>query len=187
MSKAQMKFWLAIFLSGFANATFAVGLANYVAIGLGNTLAEVNGSAGQNASSSAGYRIVAGSQVYPMFGVEAEYVDLGQFANSNSNIAARGLGISGVLTLPVTSMFSIYGRAGYARMETSVTPFPGSVVTTPLSDSLADLTLGYGIQIDIAPNASIRWAWERYPSSQLAGSFTNIIYMNSSGLLIFRF
>ena len=96
------------------------------------------------------------------------------------------MGISGVLTMPLTSMFSIYGRAGYARIETTSTPLAGSVAT-PLSDTMAGLTLGYGIQIDLAPNASLRLSWDRYKSSTLADSFTDRVDMNSSGLLIFRF
>ena len=187
MTKAQSKFVIAAIFAGLAKVTFAAGLTSYVGVGLGNTSAEVSGPSGQVTTSGAGFRVVAGNQISPLFSVEAEYVDLGQFANATSNIAANGLGISGVLTMPVMGMFSLYGRAGYARIQTTVTPFTGTVATMPLSDTVAGMTLGYGIQMDIAPNASIRLAWDRYKSSALAGPFTDRVDMNSSGLLIFRF
>jgi opacity protein-like surface antigen len=186
MSNAQFRFVIAVFFSCLTKVTFAAGLTSFVAVGLGNTTAEVNSPSGQVTASGSGYRLVAGNQVSQLFSVETEYVDFGQFANSTSKIAAKGLGISGVLTMPLTSMFSIYGRAGYARIETTSTPLAGSVAT-PLSDTMAGLTLGYGIQIDLAPNASLRLSWDRYKSSTLADSFTDRVDMNSSGLLIFRF
>jgi len=185
MRNAQAKFVLAVMFSCLAKVSCAAGLTSFAGIGLGNTTAEISGTNGQAASSGAGYRIVAGNQVSSLFSVEAEYVDLGQFATATSNIAAKGLGIAGVLTMPVTGMFSIYGKAGYARIETIVSPL--SAATTAQSDAVAGMALGYGIQIDVAPNASIRLAWDRYKSSVLAGSFTDRIDMNSSGLLILRF
>lgn len=187
MSKAQLRFVIAAIFSCLAKASFAVGFTSFVAVGLGNTTAQVNGPAGQITSSGSGYRLVAGNQVSQLFSVEAEYVDLGQFANATSKIAVKGVGISGVLAVPLSTMFSIYGRVGYARTETTATPQAGAAVTTPLADTLAGLTLGYGIQIDLAPNASLRLSWDRYKSSTLADSFTDRVDMNSSGLLIFRF
>jgi opacity protein-like surface antigen len=185
MLKFHFKFVLATVFSCVAKFAFAVGLTNFVGVGLGNTYANVDSPSGQITTSSTGYHFVAGSQINPMFAVEAEYFDLGQFANTNSNVAAKGMGVSGLLTMPVSGMFSIYGRAGIARVETTVTPT--AMPTTALSDTVVGLSYGYGIQADVAPNASICLSWDRYKSSTLAGPFTNRIDMNSSALLIFRF
>jgi hypothetical protein len=84
-------------------------------------------------------------------------------------------------------MFSVYGRAGIARLETTVVPTSGNAPTTPLSDTVAGLSYGYGIQADVAPNASICLSWDRYKSSALAGPFTNRVDMNSSVLLVLRY
>jgi len=187
MTKAHFKFVTFAVLACLTKATFAAGLTSFVGFGLGNTYANVNGPDGQMTPSSTGYHFVAGSQISPMFGIEAEYADLGQFAVTNSTIGAKGMGVSGLLTLPVSGMLSIYGRAGIARIETTVTPTAGTVPTTPLSDSIVGLSYGYGVQVDVAPNASICLSWDRYKSSVLAGPFTDRIDMNSSGLLIIRF
>jgi opacity protein-like surface antigen len=187
MRNTQFRIILSAVLLGFVNPGQAVGMANYVGIGLGNTTAQVSGLTGQVAASGAGYRLVAGSQIAQTLSVETEYVDLGSFAGPTSNISAKALGVSGVLTMPVSGMLSIYGKAGLARVETTVAMHGGLVPTTPLSDAVVGMTIGYGFQIDIAPNASIRLAWDRYKSSAYAGPFTDRIDMNSSGLFILRF
>lgn len=184
MTVAKLRLVSAAIFFGLAKVTFAAGLTSYVGVGLGNTTAEVSGASGQFTASGAGYRVVAGNQISPIFSVETEYVDLGQFSSASANVAAKGLGISGVLTMPVAGMFSIYGRGGYARIETTATSLSGGAMQT---DAVVGMTLGYGIQMDIAPNASIRLAWDRYKSSTMTSSFTDRIDMNSSGLLIFRF
>lgn len=186
MGNVQFKVVLAAVFSLFANATLAAGLTSFVGLGLGNTTAEVPGSSGQVTASGAGYRLIAGSQINPMFSFEAEYVDLGQFTDATSNVAAKGLGVSGVLTMPVSGMFSIYGRGGLARIETTVIPLANTPATLQ-SDTVVGLTIGYGIEADVAPNASLRLSWDRYKSSVLAGTFTDRINMNSSAMLIYRF
>lgn len=187
MTKAKMRFLTVITFFCVTNVTFAAGLTNFVGVGLGNTSVEENTHSGQVTTSSTGYHIIAGSQINPMFAVEAEYADLGQFTGATSNVAAKGMGISGLLTLPVSGIFSVYGRAGVARIETTVTPTGGIAPTTLLSDTVVGISYGYGVQIDVAPNASICLSWDRYKSSTLAGPFTNRINMDSSGLLILRF
>jgi opacity protein-like surface antigen len=187
MSSTHLSIILAVVFLGITNSGQAVGMASYVGIGLGNTSAEVDGTSGQVTTSGAGYRLVAGSQIAQTLSVETEYVDLGTFAGPNFNVSAKALGVSGVLTMPVTGMLSIYGKAGLARVETTVAMHAIAASTTPLSDAVVGMSLGYGIQIDVAPNASIRLAWDRYKSSALAGPFTDRVNMNSSGLFILRF
>ena len=187
MSIAILRRVSAVLFCLMAQATFAAGLTSFVGLGLGNTTAEVPGSSGQVTASGAGYRIVAGSQINPMLSLEAEYVDLGQFTDATSNVSAKGLGASGVISMPISGMFSIYGRGGLTRIETTVSPLVGSNAVLPQSDTVVGVSWGYGIQADIASNASLRLSWDRYKSSVLAGTFTNRIDMNSSALLIYRF
>jgi opacity protein-like surface antigen len=187
MLKYRCKFVMAAIISCATNLTFAAGLTSFVGVGLGNTYANIDSPSGQMTTSSTGFHFVAGSQINPMFALEAEYFDLGQLPITNAYVAAKGMGVSGLLTLPITGMLSIYGRAGFARLETTVTLGAGVTPTTPLSDTVVGLSYGYGIQADVAPNASICLSWDRYKSSALAGPFTNRIDMNSSALLVFRF
>src|ERR1035437_9035772 len=142
MIKALLRFIFGAAVACLANVTFAAGMANFVGVGLGNTTAEVNGSPGQVTTSGAGYRIIAGNQIAQIFSVEAEFVDLGQFPTATSNVAAKALGISGVLNYPIMGIFAVYGRAGLARVETTVTPLAGFVPGTPLSDTVVGLSLG---------------------------------------------
>ena len=187
MTTTQLKYILAAVFFSFAQMAFAAGLTSFVGLGLGNTTAEVAGSSGQVTTSGAGYSLIAGSQINQMLSIEAEYVDLGTFTDAASTVAAKGLGASGVLTLPLTGMFSAYGKAGITRIETTASPLLGSSSTTVASDAVVGLSYGYGIQVDFAQNASLRLCWDRYKSSVLAGTFTDRIDMNSSALLIYRF
>ncbi len=187
MTQAKLRFVLAIMCSCFTKVTFAVGLTSFIGLGLGNTTADVSSPSGQATTSGAGYGLVAGSQISPIFAVEAEYVNLGSFSDATSNVAATGLGMSGVLTMPLTGMLSAFGKVGMARIETTVSPLAGSSSTTVAPDAVVGLSYGYGIQLDMAPNASLRLSWDRYKSSTLAGTFTDRVNMNSSALLIYKF
>lgn len=189
MTKTQTpsRLVVAIALCCLGPMASAAGMTSFVGVGVGNTSANVPGSSGQVSSSSSGYRLVAGNLISPALSVEAEYIDLGEIAGSSTKIAAKGLGISGLFVMPVTEMFSVYGRAGLARIETTVSSLPGSTPITPVYDTTVGLTLGYGIQADISPNASLRISWDRYKCSALASSPTDRIDMNSSALMIFRF
>jgi len=186
MGKAQFRLASIVFFCLFNQATFGAGLTSFVGVGVGNTYTSFDSPSGQVNSSSTGYHFIAGSQINPMFAVEAEYVDLGEYSAATYTVGAKGLGISGLLTLPVSGMFSVYGKAGLTRLETTVTQTTGTV-STPLSDTVVGISLGYGIQADVAPNVSLFLCWDRYKSSALAGPFTDRINMNSSGLLVYRF
>ena len=49
------------------------------------------------------------------------------------------------------------------------------------------MTLSYGVQLDVSPNATLRISWDRYKASALAGAFTDRVDMKRAALLIFKF
>jgi opacity protein-like surface antigen len=174
----------AMLLACCSNAAFA----GYVGIGFGDTAADIASSSGQNINyTSTGMRLVAGNQISPYLSVEAEYIDLGKFTSDKASIAAKGLGLSGLLALPMSTSFSLFGKAGLARIETTATANPGSVLSAIASDSRIGLTLSYGVQLDVSPNATLRISWDSYKASALVGPFTDRVDMKSAALLIFKF
>jgi len=187
MKKARLTIASAVIFASLSKLTFAAGLSSFMGVGLGNTYADILSATGPSMASSSGYRLIAGNQITQHLSVEAEYIDLGTFTLSGSQVAAKGLAISGVMLMPMTTIFSAYGKAGLARVETLATALPGSAVPVITSDAIVGVTLGYGMQIDVAPNASLRLSWDRYKSATLASSFTDKIDMKSAALLIFRF
>jgi len=187
MNKARLTIASAVIFASLSKLTFAAGLSSFMGVGLGNTYADIPGANGPTMASSSGYRLMVGNQITQHLSVEAEYIDLGTFTLSDSQVSAKGLAISGVMLIPITTMFSAYGKAGLARIETLVTALPGSTAAVPNSDAIVGVTLGYGVQADVAPNASLRLSWDRYKSATLASSFTDRIEMRSAALLIFRF
>lgn len=174
----------ATLLAGFSNAAFA----GYAGIGFGDTAAAIASASGQNINyTSTGMRLLGGNQISQYWAVEAEYIDLGKFTSDKASIAAKGLSISGLLAIPMSTSFSIFGKAGFARIETTATANPGSTLTTIASDSRIGLTLGYGLQLDVTPNATLRLSWDRYKCPALTGPFAERVDMKSAALLIFKF
>ena len=186
-SIAGLNIAAAVFFSLLTKTTLAAGLTSFLAVGLGNSSAKIPSQAEPITSSGAGYRLIAGNQISQYLSAEAEYIDLGEFTVSRAKFSAKGLGVSGVLTIPVSEIFSVFGKAGLARIQTTATPLPGAASTVMMSDTLIGVTLGYGVQIDIAPNTSLKLTWDRYKSATLANAFTDRIDMNSAALLIFRY
>ena len=184
MNKNQIGLVVATVFTCLANPAFAA----YLGVGMGDTAADIANSSGQVInSSSTSFRLLAGSQISQYLSVEAEYIDLGKFTNDTASIAAKGLGISGVIAAPMADSFSIFGKIGLARIESTATANQGSVLTGLASDTRIGLTLGYGVQIEMAPNAIVRISWDRYKCSALVGPFADRVDVKSAAALIFKF
>jgi opacity protein-like surface antigen len=184
MNKNWMKFAVATLLSCLANTAAAA----YFGIGFGDTAADVSIASGQIINySSTGLRLVGGNQISQYLAVEAEYIDLGKFTTSTSSITAKGLGLSGLLSMPVSTSISIFGKAGFARIETTATANPGAALTTRDSDTRIGTLLGYGVTLDIAANASVRVSWDKYKTSTLAGPFTDQVDSKTTAVLLFKY
>jgi len=187
MKNARVTIASAVVFASLSKLTFAAGLSSFMGVGLGNTYADIPSANGPATVSSSAYRLIAGNQIGKYLSVEAEYIDLGTFTLSAAQVTAKSLAISGVMLMPMSTTFSAYVKAGLARVETRISALPGSTTAIPSSDAIVSVTLGYGVQADIAPNASLRLTWDRYKSATLASSFTDRIDMKSAALLIFRF
>jgi opacity protein-like surface antigen len=162
--------------------------AAYFGVGFGDTAADMTSSSGQAINySSTGIRLVGGNQISQYLAVEAEYIDLGKFTSETSSIAAKGLGISGLLAMPVSTSIAVFGKAGFARIETTATANPGTTLTTRDSDTRIGLSLGYGVTLDVAANASVRVSWDRYKTSALAGPFTDRVDSKTTVVLLFKY
>lgn len=184
MNRNKIGFAAATLLACFASSASAA----YFGIGFGDTSADMTNTAGQIINySSSGLRLVGGNQISQYLAVEAEYLDLGKFTGDTVSVAAKGVGLSGLLSIPVSTSLSVFGKAGFARIETTATANSGAALATRDSDTRIGTLLGYGVTLDVAANASIRISWDRYKTSAIAGPFTDRVDSKTAAVLLFKF
>lgn len=124
------------------------------------------GSIGQSdlgPDTATSFKITGGYQINRNFGVELSYADLGDVDVPTlpgfpaANVGATAFELVAVGKFPVANQFSIYGLAGFARIESEASMFGVSV-----SDTSMELTYGFGVQYDFSRQVGLRAQWQTY-------------------------
>jgi OmpA-OmpF porin, OOP family len=136
----------------------------------GNVVPDLITSVASFDGKDSGYKIFAGYQFNPNFGMEITYVDLGKAQYSGTfgplpvtggSLETTGANFSAVGTIPLNPSFSLFGKLGFfvweqkARDITDEMPFSGK-------DDGQDLSLGVGASLNLTRNVSLRLEWERF-------------------------
>jgi OOP family OmpA-OmpF porin len=108
------------------------------------------------------WNLTAGYKITRNLAVELGYVDLGRFSASGRfggapasiNVDVTGWNVSGVGTLPLNEMFSVYGKFGYFRSEASVGASVAGAVGHGSSNQ-NDITAGIGARYQLTRNVSV--------------------------------
>jgi OmpA-OmpF porin, OOP family len=128
------------------------------------------------------YRISGGYRFSPIFSLEAHYTDLGKYSSESratlvpnagaGTVSAKyktsGFGVDALVSAPLGTGFSIYGRVGLLRAKTEANfTSSGSIFVSPTSrlDVTANTTAysyGIGAQYDINKQIAIRAEGQRY-------------------------
>lgn len=106
-------------------------------------------------SSDTAYGALLGYQYNRNFAVEGEYTDLRRFttaAGVTGKSDVWGLSMLGIA--PLQNRFSVYGKLGIARSNTTTSTATGEQRTAA--------TYGLGGQYDATPMIGLRLSWERY-------------------------
>lgn len=141
---------------GASGPAFAEGLSVGGSVGSSHWQGDgVGGIASDD--SDTGYKLYLGWGFTPNFGLEAGYVDLGEFHGPLGSLKADGAYLDAVGTLPLGLGFSGLGRVGV---------FNGRLRSDRLglgdSDRGSNWKVGLGVQYDFNPKVSLRGEWERY-------------------------
>lgn len=121
-----------------------------------------------------GFKIFGGYQFNRHLAVEGSYFDYGEFparitVNGDQAImTGKATAIGGAVLgiVPVTSWFSLFGKAGLLVTEFEVTAIgPGGVGTASEDDT--GLHIGIGAMFDITRNFGVRAEWERNDEAQI--------------------
>jgi OmpA-OmpF porin, OOP family len=159
----------------FAQAAMAAEDGGYIGGGLGISFTTIkNTSTGvSNTFSSSGPHLLGGYQFNRNFALEGEYFDLGSFNDYPVAIKASGYGVSGVGIIPLGSgRFSLFGKIGLTSVSTTGSAAPGWVLTVPASQTKSGVSVGFGMNYDITPKATLRLSLNSYEYAALADSVT---------------
>ena len=162
----------------------------YAAFGMGDSAVYIGASAGEakykdtpgvlsnRDNKDTGFKVYAGTQINPIFGVEATYFDLGKYTGNSSAFNgatvvptsisgdATAWGLAAVLTAPtnMTSVFGtsfgLFGKLGLVRSRLS-TNVSGLGFASHQKESSTGANFGVGVKYDFAKNFSVRAEWER--------------------------
>lgn len=112
-----------------------------------------------------GYKVGAGIQLTRHFGVEFQYVDLGEVSADipglRADIDAYGLGANLVATLPL-DRFKVYGKIGYHKMETDWKIKLGGSTLAKGDDDSNVTSFAIGGTYALTPQFELLAEFERY-------------------------
>lgn len=106
-------------------------------------------------SSDTAYGVLLGYQYTRNFAFEGEYTDLRKFSTTAGvNGKSDVWGLSAIGIMPLQNRFSLYGKLGIARSNTTTSAATGVHRTAA--------TYGLGGQYNATPMIGLRLSWERY-------------------------
>lgn len=111
--------------------------------------------------SDTAIKLYAGVYFHPNVGLEVAYLDMGKARRIGGNTSARGLGLSLVGRLPLTTQLDLLGKLGtlYGRTNTQGL---GGYGVQPGKDSGFGLSYGTGLRWAFTPQWSAVLEWERH-------------------------
>lgn len=115
------------------------------------------------------WKLFAGYQFTPNWGLEGSYVDFGEFSDRAGDLLTvkaqvDALGLAVVGTAPYSEQFAVFAKAGAFRWDLDLRA--DSTVFPPYSAAVDDdgtsLQLGIGAKFNFTPNFGMRAEWEWY-------------------------
>jgi OOP family OmpA-OmpF porin len=148
-----MSVFAALALTAATAAQADVQPGFYAGAGFGSTQIDDDGFDGIDFDDNdTGFKVFGGYNFNQNFAVELTYFDLGEASGSledifgpfDFDIGVSGLNASVVGTLPVSDMFSLFGKVGFASYDIDVHVNIEGVGSGSDSESESDMTYGVG-------------------------------------------
>ena len=148
-----------------------------VTVGQSRISAPANIVLSKSTDTAAG--VLLGTQIDKNWGVELFYTNVGKFSGTNLAGTAIGSGkgdawgVDVVGTLPLSDVFSLYGKLGIASVKTRASGYMiGTGAPTTLSGaSRTTASYGLGLKYNVTPMFALRLGWDRYAAAVSGASF----------------
>ncbi len=141
----------------------------YMGAGIGYAQNKIAGTPlGKNTTEKThgtGFKIYGGYQFTKNFATELEYIDFGKYQINNSkynfhgSIKTRGIGISALGILPLTSEFSLFGKLGIMAKFTDTqlrATGPGYNQRSSSKETKTIPLIGFGAEYRLTTNLALR-------------------------------
>lgn len=140
----------------------------YLGGSLGQSSVDIEGCGGgvDCEEKDTAWRILGGYQFNSNLAVELGFHQFGDASASGPggslDFEANAFELVGVGKIPLSGQFSLYGKAGFYRGETTVSGT--TVITGPIEieETNTDFTYGLGAQYNLSRQLGIRAEWQRY-------------------------
>lgn len=160
---------LGLLLSGAAAAQW------YAGAGLGVATTRAGGSSGALSLSAhethnVGLKLLGGYQINPLFGIEAQYADLGRFGYSacaggtcnTGHARADQWSLAGTVTVAFASNYFGFAKLGATRNQVRNGQACAGATCADFSGSRTDLLGGLGVGYRFNPNLAMRLEYEHF-------------------------
>jgi OmpA-OmpF porin, OOP family len=131
----------------------------YVGAGIG----EAQNDSGEFDGSDTAFQVFGGYAVNKYFAVEVAYVDAGTQDDRIGDIEieneSSGVIVAGLASIPIGSVFSLYGKLGYAFYDAEATARLGDLQESE-RDSDQDAVYGVGVELAVLRGLRIRAQYE---------------------------
>ncbi len=149
----------ALLSAAVAAPAFAADEGGYAGLTVGTARSSTpNGANLTNSSKTVG-SILGGYQFDKNWAIEGEYTGAGSITDiSGMTSKADAWSLKAAGTLPLSDIFSLYGKLGYASTKTSVS----GVITTSAGATRSAATYGLGLKYAATSSVDLRLGWDRY-------------------------
>ena len=137
----------------------------YAGAGIGTTTVGDDDFDGSGIDDSdTGFKVFGGYNFNENFGVEVSYFDFGEasaeLSGDSVSVGVSGLSASAVGRLPVSEMFSLYGKLGFASYDVDVKFNIAGFGSGSGSESDSDMIYGVGGALSFGGNFEARLEYE---------------------------
>jgi len=114
------------------------------------------------------WKLFAGYQFTPNWGLEGSYVDFGEYSDRAGDLLtvkaqADALSLVVVGTAPYSEQFSVFAKAGAHRWDLDLRAYSSLLPEQfAMDDDGVSLQLGIGAKLNFTPNFGMRAEWEWY-------------------------
>ncbi len=161
---------LAVITAGMSPLALAQSRGPFVGASIGqsnfrNACAAASTSGVSCDKSDTAFSGFFGFQMDKVAAIEAGYTDLGKATGSGvastASATVRGFELTGVGSVPLSTRFSLFVKAGVFRWDHE---YNASVsgASTSLTKTGTDLTYGFGMRLNLTNNFALRAQYQRY-------------------------